>query len=168
MKIDLTNIPAEGKRLNFSLPLEWWKPDFAEDRIVGLERPISAWINVYTAGKKMIIEGALSTRLLLRCDRCLEPYSWDLSTDFRISLSVSLFKGEGELELIEDDLNLDFINGNLLDADQIIKEQLILNVPMKTLCTTECKGICPLCGCNLNTTTCSCALRDKNFLFSNQ
>ena len=164
MKIDLTNIPSEGKRTDLRLIPDWWRPDPDEDRIVGLENPLSARIKIYPAGKKIVVEGFLSTRLLLRCDRCLEPYSWDLSTDFRIYLSMSPFKGELEVELSEDDLDIDFIDGNFLDPDQIIKEQIILNVPMKTLCTTECKGLCPICGCNLNMKRCSCSSRDKEFL----
>jgi uncharacterized protein len=159
MKIDLTNIPSGGKQTDLVLKPDWWKPDLAEDRIVGLESPLSAWIKIYPAGEKIVIEGSLSTRLLLRCDRCLEPYGWDLSKDFRIYLTISPFKGNLEVELLENDLNLDFIDGNFLDPHQIIKEQLILNVPMKTLCVTECKGLCPICGCNLNMTRCSCSSR---------
>jgi uncharacterized protein len=93
----------------------------------------------------------------LRCDRCLEPYTWDLSKDFKLYLSMIPFKGDADIELAEDDLDLDFINDNFLDPDQIIKEQLILSVPLKTLCRTECKGICPLCGSNLNIVECSCS-----------
>jgi len=159
MKIDLTNIPSGGKQTDLVLKPDWWKPDLDEDRIVGLESPLSARIKIYPAGEKIVIEGSLSTRLLLRCDRCLEPYGWDLSKDFRIYLSISPFKGNLEVELLENDLNLDFIDGNFLDPHQIIKEQLILNVPMKTLCVTECKGLCPICGCNLNMTRCSCSSR---------
>jgi len=159
MKIYLTNIPPEGKGLDFSLTPDWWKSDLDEDRIIGLEGPLSAWIKLYPAGKEIVVEGSLSARLLLRCDRCLELYGWDLSTDFRVYLLMSPFKGELEVELSEDDLNLDFIDGKFLDSDQIIKEQIILSVPMKTLCTLKCKGLCPICGCNLNMTRCSCSSR---------
>jgi uncharacterized protein len=167
MKIDLTNIPPEGKQFNFTLPVEWWKPDSDEDRIVGLERPLSASITIYPAGM-MIVEGLISARLLLRCDRCLEQYDWDLAEEFRISFSMVPFSGEGEVELLKDDLNLDFTDSNLLDSDRVLKEQLILHVPMKSLCTPECKGLCPVCGCNLNTSRCSCSSRDNNLLFRNQ
>jgi len=95
MKIDLTNIPSGGKQTDLVLKADWWKPDLDEDRIVGLESPLSAWIKIYPVGKKIVVEGSLSTRLLLRCDRCLEPYGWDLSKDFRIYLSISPFKGNG-------------------------------------------------------------------------
>jgi uncharacterized protein len=110
----------------------------------------------------------ISARLLLRCDRCLEQYGWELSEGFRISLSLSQFRGEGEVELLEDDLNLDFMDGGLLDPDQVVKEQLLLHVPMKTLCTLECKGLCPICGCNLNISTCSCSSGGHDLLFRNQ
>lgn len=159
MKIDLTKIPPGGKRINFSPEPGWWKPDFDEDRIVGLDSPLSARLKIYLAGEKIVVDGFLSVRLLLRCDRCLETYSKDLTTDFRIYLSMVPFNGEAEVELLENDLNLDFIDDNFLDLDQIIKEQLILNLPMKTLCTKDCKGLCPICGCNLNTGSCSCQSR---------
>jgi uncharacterized protein len=168
MNIDLTNIPPEGKKFNFTLPAEWWKPDSDEDRIVGLERPLSASLKIYPAGKRIVVEGLISTRLLLRCDRCLEQYGWDLAEKFRISFSLFPFSGEGEVAILEDDLNLDFTDGNLLDPDRVLKEQIILHVPMKTLCIPECKGLCAVCGCNLNTSRCSCSSRDKNLLFRNQ
>jgi uncharacterized protein len=165
MKIDLTKIPPGGKKINFSLEQGWWKPDFDEDRIVGLESPLSARLTIYPAGEKIVVDGFLSARLLLRCDRCLETYSKDVTTDFRIYLSMFPYKGEAEVELLENDLNLDFIDDNFLDSDQIIKEQLILNLPMKTLCTKDCKGLCPLCGCNLNITRCSCQSRYETSLY---
>jgi len=159
MKIDLTKIPPGGKKINFSLEPGWWKPDFDKDRIVGLESPLSARLKIYQTGEKIVVDGFLSARLVLRCDRCLETYSKEVTTDFRIYLSMFPFKGEGEVELLENDLNLDFIDDNFLDSDQIIKEQLILNLPMKTLCTKDCKGLCPICGCNLNIASCSCQSR---------
>jgi uncharacterized protein len=160
MKIDLTKIPPEGKEFNFMLPVDWWKPDSDEDRIVGLGRPLSASMMIYRAGTKMLIEGMISAGLVLRCDRCLEEYGWDLSEEFRISVSLSQFRGEGEIELLEDDLNLDFTSGGILDSDQVLKEQIMLHVPMKTLCSPGCKGLCPICGCNLNISTCSCSSMD--------
>ena len=157
MKIDLTNIPLEGKKAAFRLGLDWWKPDIDEDRILKLESPVDVRIKLYRAGSRIVVEGYFSVTLLLRCDRCIEPYTWDLSKDFKLYLSMIPFKGDADIELLEDELDLDFINDNFLDSDQIIKEQLILNIPLKTICSTECKGICPFCGCNLNITECSCS-----------
>ena len=159
MKIDLTNIPLEGKKAAFRLGLDWWKPDTDEDRILKLESPVDVRIKLYPAGNRIAVEGDFSVTLLLKCDRCLEPYTWDLSKDFKLYLSMIPFKGDADIELAGDDLDLDFIKDNFLDSDQIIKEQLILNVPLKTLCRPKCKGICPLCGFNLNIVECSCSSR---------
>jgi uncharacterized protein len=159
MKIDLTNIPSEGKHIEFKLTPEWWEPDFGNDHIIGLSGPLSGWIKVYLTGKKIALEGALSTSLELRCDRCLEPYTKDLSTNFKVFLSLIPYKGNFDIELSEDDININFIDGKYLDSGQIIKEQIILNVPMKAICSVECKGLCPVCGCNLNIESCSCSVK---------
>ena len=168
MKIDLTNIPPEGKKINFEFSEEWWKPDLEEDRIVELVSPISGWVKIQPVGKKISVEGSLSTRLRLRCDRCLEPYAWDLSKDFQVFLSLSPFAGGLDVELSEDDLNLEFMHSKLLELDKVIKEQVILSLPMKTLCSGECRGLCPTCGCNLNLTACSCSSKFEKPLYQHQ
>ena len=157
MKIDLTNIPSEGKEFRFRFAQDWWKTDLENERILGLGAPLSARIKIQPVGKRISIEGSVSTSLLLQCDRCLEPYSWDLSNDFRIFLSLSPLTGGIDVELSEDDLNLEFIQGNFLELEQVIEEQIILSLPMKTLCSIDCKGLCAICGSNLNVTTCSCS-----------
>jgi uncharacterized protein len=157
VKIDLTNIPSEGKEFNFKFAQDWLKTDFEDERILGLDAPVSARIKIQPVGKKISIEGSISTSLLLQCDRCLEPYSWDLSNNFRIFLSLSPLTGGIDVELSEDDLNLEFIQGSFLEPEQVIQEQIILSLPMKTLCSPDCKGLCAICGSNLNVTTCSCS-----------
>ena len=159
MKIDLTNIPPEGKYIQFNFIPAWWKPDFVDNHIIGLSVPLSGWIKVCLAGKKVTVEGAFSTILELKCDRCLEPYTEDISTNFRFFLSLLPYEGNLDIELLEDDLNISFIDGKYIDSDQIIKEQIILNAPMKTICSDDCKGLCPVCGCNLNKETCSCSTK---------
>ena len=157
MKIDLTNIPPEGKNIRFEFPCEWWYQDSERDQILGTESPVSGWISVRPAGKKIAVEGFVSTKLRLRCDRCLESYGLDLGKDFRVFVSFVPPKGTSEIELAEDDLDLDFIKGRFLDIDQVVREQLITSLPMKALCAEGCKGLCPLCGCNLNKERCSCS-----------
>jgi uncharacterized protein len=159
VKIDLTNIPAEGKELKVRFDRDWWNKDFEGARILGLDAPLSVWIRIQPVGKKLALQGSVATSLLLQCDRCLEPYSWELSKDFRIFLSLSQFRGGVDVELSEDDLNLEFLHGNFLELEQVVKEQIILSLPMKTLCSPECKGLCSICGSNLNLKTCSCSKR---------
>ncbi len=157
MKIDLTNLPPEGIEKTFRFSGNWWKPESEDDPVSGLASPLSAWMKIEPTAKGIGVEGFISASLVLRCDRCLEAYTWDLSHDFRVFLLVSPFQGGPEIELLEDDLNLEFIEGNLLEVDQLVKEQIILSLPMKKLCSDTCRGLCPTCGCNLNSATCSCS-----------
>ncbi|MBM4129290.1 MAG: DUF177 domain-containing protein, partial [Nitrospira sp.] len=69
---------------------------------------------------------------------------------------VEELKAEEEHELRSEELDMGFYSGGGLDLLDLIKEQVMLNLPMKTLCAELCKGICPQCGADLNTGTCEC------------
>ena len=158
MKIDLTNIPAEGKYTKFKLTPDLWKAHSGkDDRILGLESPLFGWIKLYKAGESIVAEGCVSGGLILRCDRCVESYTKSLSKDFKLYLSLLPYKGGSDVSLSRDDLDLEFIDDNYLDVYRVIEEQLILAMPIKTICSNDCKGLCPMCGCNLNRITCSCS-----------
>jgi uncharacterized protein len=63
---------------------------------------------------------------------------------------------EAELELLEEDMEVEFIHGETVDLDAIIREQVYLALPMKNVCREDCAGLCPVCGANLNEGPCSC------------
>jgi uncharacterized protein len=64
--------------------------------------------------------------------------------------------GEGEREIEEDDLSTAFYENEEIDLGQLMREQFYLSLPMKPLCGPDCKGLCPICGTNLNRGTCEC------------
>ena len=64
--------------------------------------------------------------------------------------------GEGEREIEEDDLTTAFYENDEIDLGQLMREQFYLALPMKPLCRDDCKGLCPVCGTNLNQGTCDC------------
>ena len=65
-------------------------------------------------------------------------------------------RGEGEREIEEDDLTTAFYENDEIDLGQLMQEQFYLSLPMKPLCAGDCKGLCPMCGTNLNRGTCAC------------
>ncbi len=65
--------------------------------------------------------------------------------------------GEGEREVGEEDLTTAFYRDGMLDLVDLLREQFMLALPMKPLCTEACRGLCPQCGTNLNKTQCGCA-----------
>ena len=88
------------------------------------------------------------------CDRCLEP----VATVFDLNIS-RITKGNvtDESEVESEDLDeANYIDGYTLDVDQLISSEILIGWPTKILCSEDCKGICNVCGQNLNQGTCNC------------
>ncbi|MBN1832953.1 MAG: DUF177 domain-containing protein [Deltaproteobacteria bacterium] len=157
MIIDLRKLSTGSRSLKFELDEDWWNSVGEQDLILGIDTPVQVHIDIYPAGDKYVLDGALSGRIQVLCDRCLESYHRELKTSFRVFLSLPLPQTqEDDMELAEEDLDVDFIRGDEIDLDGIIHEQIYLTIPMKSLCSEDCLGLCPKCGANLNTTDCQC------------
>ena len=106
------------------------------------------------------VKGHLDVRLAVECGRCLEPISMPLEQDVDLFFLPHGDDGadEDEVELSERDLVVAYYQGDRLDLGEVVREQLILSVPMKRLCQEGCKGLCPKCGANRNRTDCGCVV----------
>jgi len=157
MIIDLRTIPHEGARtFKFSMDKDCWRPKGVNERVMDLNSPLVVNVRVFRTGDKYVLDGDLEGSIQVMCDRCLEYYQRDVRTDFRLFLVRSLDKEKAEIELLEEDLEVDFIRGEEIDLDEVVQEQLNLSLPIKSLCMEECLGLCPICGHNLNNGPCQC------------
>ncbi|MBQ4630015.1 MAG: DUF177 domain-containing protein [Clostridia bacterium] len=86
------------------------------------------------------------------CSRCLEPVDEEL--DFNIKEVFS----KTELENENDDVII--LNSNEIDLKEIAEQALCCAMPITCLCSEDCRGLCPQCGCNLNTEDCDCETDD--------
>lgn len=106
------------------------------------------------------LTGRLHTALALSCARCLERFTCRIEAGFDLMyLPHADNTGEGEAEIDEDDLGTAFYRDNIIDLGELLREQFYLALPMKPLCGDACKGLCGLCGANLNTSPCGCETR---------
>jgi uncharacterized protein len=69
---------------------------------------------------------------------------------------VEELRGEEKHEVREDELDMGFYRDDELDIQDLVAEQILLNVPMKPLCSESCRGICPKCGTDMNVNPCRC------------
>lgn len=167
MLIDLKTISAEEIDIKETLDKDWWQASVEDDPILGLAAPLQVRIKASRVGNKYLLAGRISGAISLKCDRCLVAFRADVESPFSIFLvSPKSEKGETEAELLDEDLEVDFIHGEMIDLDVIIKEQIFLSLPMKSICKKECLGLCPLCGANLNEGPCHCSDRKTNLAFS--
>lgn len=157
MIIDLRTINQYPRHFDLVFKPDWWQRDEENGPIVGLNGSLECRIAIARAGVRYILDGSLTTILILCCDRCLETYQHKLDFQFRLFLSALLpDSDQSELELAEDDMWTQFIEGNEVDLNDIVREQIYLSLPMKSLCREECRGLCPMCGVNLNKERCEC------------
>jgi uncharacterized protein len=114
-------------------------------------------------GKHAVIEdirlqGALSTTLELACARCLDPVVQKVTRDFEL-----LYRPQGadagseELSVTAAEAEVGYYQGEGLLLEDVLREQVLLAVPIKVICRDDCKGLCPTCGVNRNIESCSCA-----------
>ncbi len=101
---------------------------------------------------KAMIKVDSSFVVMLNCDRCLKSVEYPFHLCFENKVNSPDVKDALE----EQDDNVSFMDGYHLNVDDLIYSEMILNWPTKILCREECKGICKVCGKDLNTGECGC------------
>ena len=107
--------------------------------------------------ERLFISGEVEVVMLIPCDRCLEEVPTTLH--FEIDKEIPLENGTVRVASEEDDEEMDdtdYLIGFDLDVDKLIYREILVNWPMKVLCKEDCKGICKVCGHNLNKGECGC------------
>lgn len=103
------------------------------------------------------IFGEFHTRIELVCARCLEPVVEEVSKEFDLFYRPALdLKKQEELKLDDEDTDVGFFQGEGLFLGDVLAEQVNLQIPMKVICRSDCRGLCPHCGANLNHENCRC------------
>jgi len=166
MIIDLQVIPAETE-FNEVLGEGWWQPGDADDQILGLDAPLLVRAKISRAADKFLVQGTIRGGIRIRCDRCLETFHRELESPFQVYL-VARREGsdQEEIELLDEEMEVDFIKGNTIDLSDIVREQIYLALPMKSICKESCRGLCPVCGANLNESPCRCRKAEGHLAFS--
>ncbi|MBZ4420049.1 DUF177 domain-containing protein [Myxococcus sp. RHSTA-1-4] len=127
----------------------------------------------------VLLEGQFTAHLASECKRCLGNVELNLPVSFTLNLvPESLAKGEdfqdddeGSMEKKErvqgesggsfsmEDADEEVFDGKTIDLDPIVREQLLLALPMSAVCREDCQGLCPQCGINRNEAKCNCELK---------
>jgi uncharacterized protein len=103
------------------------------------------------------LTGDLRTRLEMVCARCLEPVVEEISREFDLTYRpLGTMSREEEERLKTDDTEIGFYEGDGLFLADVLAEQVILALPIKVICRSDCRGLCPQCGANLNGEDCRC------------
>jgi len=107
--------------------------------------------------KDIRLRGHLSTGLELQCARCLEPVAQNVKRDFELLYRpLGADAGRDELSVTDAEAEIGYYQGEGILLEDVLREQVLLALPLKVTCREDCKGLCPHCGRNLNQEQCSC------------
>ena len=132
---------------------------------ISFAAPVKMSLDIKNAGRVLVMNGHITGDTELTCSRCLEKYRFQLDTYFEEKFchlsDVSEVTGDGE-----GTGDLHVFENNRIEMDNIILENIVLAVPMKNVCSESCRGLCGICGANLNKNECGCRTDDIDPRFS--
>lgn len=102
--------------------------------------------------RKVLVEGDTKLSLKVPCSRCLE----DVAVKFDIDISKTIDFNDTDQDRIKELDETNYISGYNLDVDLLIFDEIMIDFPLKVVCSEDCKGLCNVCGMNLNHGTCNC------------
>jgi uncharacterized protein len=158
MKIIISEIPDEGTELEFRGNIE--------SDVVRILSPVEATIRLDRLDKDLVASGALSGMVEQQCARCLSNFEYRITSNFSVVYHpAEILDRHEQHELKSDELDTVFYTGDALETDDLLRDQLLLNLPMKPLCSPECKGFCPVCGADRNMSACNCNTGERDTRF---
>jgi uncharacterized protein len=155
MLLDLNKLHGSREHVERTLPATVFDPQDPDYRVAA---PVQLTMDVDKAGgDAFAVKGQARTTLELSCSRCLDPFEVPVDAVFELRyVPQSANMGEGEREIVDDDLAIAYYRDGVLDVIDLLREQFQLALPMKPLCSDACRGMCAQCGTNLNRTECAC------------
>jgi uncharacterized protein len=158
MRIELGNLEAaDGK---FSQSYEPQQLLFEESELQLIE-PVELRGRARLKNGEVDLRGELKTKVSTPCGRCLKPVELPIDLKFaeRFVAAVS-WRNEEQHELQEEDLNISVFDGEGIELDDLVKEEILLAIPGHVLCCEDCKGLCPTCGIDRNLESCGCESKE--------
>ncbi|MEK9628909.1 MAG: DUF177 domain-containing protein [Nitrospinota bacterium] len=155
MIFEVEDIPEGG--LNFDI--------LADKGQFGIDQPdcsLTAGIKVKgklsRIGEDVTFSGDLHAPLQGVCTRCLKQFPFDVKSKVQVHFIPRAKEASpgSEIEITESDIDKEVYEEGRIDVTGPIRDQILLEVPLRNLCQEGCKGICPDCGIDLNLSQCNC------------
>jgi uncharacterized protein len=139
VRVEIDRLKDTELRLEEDIPVQSWDMDSDDIKFKG---NIHLDCRFRMIGKEILVDAQVITDRSITCSRCLDQHTQTIKQDIQLNYNAR---------------NL----GNYLDIDKNVREEILINFPMKVLCSDDCKGICPKCGANLNHQGCKCLKKEK-------
>ncbi len=151
----------ELRKVRFDETFEAGRVDFSgEDLEQASPLRVSGMAEVLAHSEGEVrIQGRFTVEMTAECDRCLKQARFPLEKSFDLFYRpMSVIARDEEIEIDEGEAEIGFYEGGGLELEDILREQVLLALPMQRVCSDVCQGICPICGKNRNETHCDCKI----------
>jgi uncharacterized protein len=158
MRIELDRLEDQNGKFSRVYSADELHLDVEEIRLI---EPAEVSGHARRRGKEVELRGKLQAQVEVVCGRCLQPVAVPIRTDFteRFVGAVSWAADEHH-ELLEEDLNLAVFDGEAIELDELVREEILLALPANVLCREDCRGLCPSCGIDRNLSPCQCETKE--------
>jgi uncharacterized protein len=151
----------ELKKVHFEVAFPPGEIEFQDDgdrltQAAPLQAEGTAELLPHTLGE-IRVRGHLAVTMQCDCNRCLEPARFPIDSSFDLFYRpADAPADEEEVEIDEGEAEIAFYEGAGIDLKDVLREHILLSMPMQHVCSAECQGICPVCGQNRNLLNCEC------------
>lgn len=146
---DFNSYKSRKKEINVTYDK---KPLYFDGEKIEAVEALTVVGNITSIGDVLTLRASIKTKLDLKCSRCLEAFIYPIDIEIE-----ERFTNNNELQNYEEIM---FVDGNILDITEIVENVIISTLPIKRLCTDNCRGLCYQCGKNLNEGSCNCNTND--------
>ena len=160
MKLDLNEIATHlRKRIEYDVN----EPPLQDaDSGVICVKPITGHLVFQNTGTLIVVRGDFETALQVECSRCLKAFSMEIQVPVEESFTISgtlLWDDDDDTdeEDFPEDAKEPLFEDNIFNLTELIRQSLAVSIPIRTLCSEDCKGICPMCGKDLGSGLCECS-----------
>ncbi len=154
MIIELSRIEGSSKVFEFRVRPEDLDLDMPSVTIKG---DIQARVEVARHAAQTDVSGVITGSSEIECTRCLKPVERPIDIRFDVSfVTEENYTDSKETEVRDAELEVAVFEGEILDLGELVREQILLDLPEQIFCREDCKGLCPKCGVDRNLIDCNC------------
>jgi uncharacterized protein len=164
MNINIENIPNEGLSIDFNGTEAVLASALTEIKVphdFEFDPNVTGYIHLSRQKDGILLVGNINGKLNAHCARCLKVFTIDKELNLSLLMTESSGEkpGNGEVDKYAEDAY--FIEGDSFDPGRIFLLEMLLELPMKPLCSEDCPGLCPKCGAVKGSSSCTCETEEK-------
>ncbi len=154
MIIDLITLKNSPHTFEFSIPEDEIELESEDAKLINAAQ-VKGVLTRRIA--QIDVEGTINVPLEIDCTRCLKTIEKDFEIPFNAAfVTPENFTEAREAELNLQDLDVSVFGGDKIDLNELVREQILLNLPEQVFCRENCQGLCEKCGANRNLIDCKC------------